>query len=171
MYDFTKYEGFFRPTFKFWPTFTNLHGKTVGRVDTKVLNFLVISIWVFYPFPLFLNFANFLLWKNVKWYQYGFFIVSSILDTLANYSVSKRKKKLHLKNYALTNTNWNHRGASEALCWGPWMDGIQPYPGGAHSKRRRQIVKEIISTVSGINKTCVVSSLDGDGPEKGVFSW
>lgn len=51
------------------------------------------------------------------------------------------------------------------------MDGIQPYPGGAHSKRRRQTVKEIISTVSGINKTCVVSSLDGDGPEKGVFSW
>lgn len=164
-------KSFFGPTFTFWPTLTNLHGKTVGRVETKILNFLIISIWGFHPFLLLLNFANFLLWKKVKWYQYGFFIISSILDTLANYSVSKRKKILHLKNYGLTNTNWNHRGASETLCWGPWMDGIQSYPGGAHSLRRRQTVKEIISTVSGINKTCAVSYLDRDGPEKGVLSW
>ena len=84
-------KSFFGPTFTFWPTLTHLHGKTVGRVETKILNFLIISIWGFHPFLLFFNFANFLLWKKVKWYQYGFFIVSSILDTLANYSVSKRK--------------------------------------------------------------------------------
>lgn len=82
-------------------------------------------------------------------------------------------KKMLLKNCGLTNINWMHRGASRPCAEVQGGMRHRSYPGGAHSLRRKQKVKQIITTLwmECINKTYAISSLYRDGPEKGVINW